>query len=61
MGQFEEEEEIPVDVTSKGGKIEGEDDDMEERVEYVTRLVDEDQQGKALAIIGCGINSLPNQ
>ena len=64
VGQYEEEEEVPIDVTSKDNKKEGEEDQEEEKepkTELVVKLVDEDQQGKALAIIGSGIPNLANQ
>lgn len=45
--QREQEEEIPMEVNSKDG-----DDAEEGAVQTVIRMVDEDQNGKALAIIG---------
>jgi len=66
VGQFEEEEEVPIDITSAKDKKEGEaaadkeGEEKEVKTELVTKLVDEDQQGKALSILGNGIPNLPN-
>ena len=74
VGQYEEEEEVTIDVISQSpaesekDKKEGEEekkgdmeDDAEPKFKTVVKMVDEDQQGKALAIIGSGIPNLANQ
>jgi len=45
VGQYELEDEIPVEVTSMSGEV-------REEIQTVSKMVDEDQQGKALSVQG---------
>ena len=83
VGQYELEEEIPIEITSKkddaskSGSKQGSadklqedkreddafpnEDEEDENMQTVIRLVDEDQQGKVLSVQGMGIPNLSNQ
>lgn len=52
--QTEEPVEVPIDVTNKDGN-------QEQEVQMVMKMVDEDQQGKALAVNGTHIPNLKDQ
>ena len=68
VGQYEVEEEIPIEVTSKDDKpvemdagMDMEGMDGEGDTQIISKWVDEDQQGKALSIQGTDIPNLQKQ
>lgn len=59
MGQYELEEEIPIEVTSN--KDADGRETAEQQTKTVIKLVDEDQQGKVLSVQGRDIPNLSTQ
>lgn len=62
VAQHEEEEEVPVTIeTAEGEKKKEGDEEKEVETKIVKRMVDEDQQGKVLAVQGTEIAGLENK